>query len=127
MGYIYHEPGKRSCSVEPRITVSQQFIALNKACVDTYFKDLDHVKIGYDKDAKRMIFIPVKAGTDRAMKLIRNEKSTSKYINAARAFKNFSLVGADSKVLPDYRGEYRCSYDQNNKGITIDLVKGKID
>ena len=126
MGFVWHEPRKRACSPEPRIIISQQFLSLNKACMDKYFKDTERVKIGYDEATKKLILVPLSKEDTKGMKIINNENSTSRYINASRVFKNFNLVDQESKVMAEYRGEYKCSWDSANKGVVVDLKNDKV-
>ena len=126
MGFIWHEPRKRVCSTEPRITISQQFLSVNKATIDKYFKDADRIKIGYDDTTKKIILVPLGKEDTKGMKIINNVNSTSRYINASRVFKNFNLVDQENKVMAEYRGEYKCSWDDANKGVLIDLKNSKV-
>ena len=124
--FTWYEPRKKTTSLEPRITISQQFIALNKALIEERFKDTDRVRIGYDKEENKMILVPLKRDDKKGLKIIENEKSSSMYINGGRLFRGFGLTGADLKVLPEYRGEYSCSWDVANKGVLVDLKNGKV-
>ena len=126
MGFIWHEPRKRILSTEPRISISQQFLSLNKACIDEHFKDTDRVKIGYDESSSKLILVPLTKDMS-GMKIIENQNSTSRYINAGRVFKNFKLVDADSKVKAEFRGDYKCSWDSVNKGVIVDLKNDKVE
>ena len=73
-------------SPEPRIIISQQFLSLNKACMDKYFKDTERVKIGYDEATKKLILVPLSKEDTKGMKIINNVNSTSRYIYASRVF-----------------------------------------
>lgn len=127
MAYIWYEPRKKQTSVEPRITISQQFIALNKALFDSYFEGSERVRIGFDKEKKELILLPLKKDDKRGIKIIFNEKSPSyKYINAGRLFRSFELIGEDQKINLIYRGDYKCTWDPSNKGVVINLEKDKI-
>lgn len=126
MGFIWHEPRKRILSTEPRISISQQFLSLNKACIDEHFKDTDRVKIGYDESTNKLILVPLARGDTGGMKIIENQNSTSRYINAGRIFKNFKLVDADNKVKEEFRGDYKCSWDSVNNGVLVDLKNDKV-
>lgn len=126
MAIIWHEPRKKAGSNESKITISQQFFSFNKATIEKYFNDTDRVKIGYDQDSNRLVFVPLKTDDKKGMKIITNTKSSSRYINAARLFINFNLVGQDLKVKQELRGDYKCLSDSAyTKGVFIDLNSGK--
>ena len=126
MAIIWHEPRKKAGSIEPKITISQQFFSFNKAAIEKYFNDTDRIKIGYDQELNRLVFLPLKTDDKKGMKIITNVNSSSKYINAARLFINFNLVGPDLKVKSELRGEYKCLSDSAyTKGVFIDLNTGK--
>ncbi len=119
MGFIFYEPRKRSSSSEPRITMGEKFISINKPALQ-FFKDKEYAKIGYDKIAKKIIFIPMTKSDRQGMKIISNEKWEHGYINAKNIF---------GDILPaviELKGRYKCSWDDINKGILVDIEKDKI-
>lgn len=119
MGFAWHEPRKRSSSSEPRITIGKQFISLNPMCIEKFFKGKDYVKIGYDKNTKKLILVPVTKEDRYGMKIISNPKSTQRYINAKKAFKNISFNLEEKSV-------FKCSWDDANNGVLVDIEKDKI-
>ena len=124
MGIEWYRPRKRAYSSEPRITISERFISLNEAAVERYFKDKERAKIGYDKDTKKLFLVPIEIEKNtEGMKIIKNEKSTSRYINAKGVFDKFKLTDTEKKIIPELRGDYRCSWDEDSKAVVIDLKK----
>lgn len=125
MAIIWHVPRKRASSNEPMVTISQQFLSLNKACCDQYFAGIDRVKIGYDPEGKKLILVPVEKDDASGMKIIKNNNSVSQYINAKRAFKRFNLTAEQDKVMPQFQGEYKCTHGKDDKCVIVDLESGK--
>ena len=119
MGFVWHEPRKRSSSSEPRVVIAKKFISLNPPCIEKYFKDKDYVKIGHDKQGGKLIFVPVSKDDRQGLKVIANPHSLQRYINAAKLFKNLSVNLKE-------RTEYRCTWDEANKGVIVDLEKDKV-
>lgn len=126
MAIIWHEPRKRASSSEPRVTISQHFLSLNKAFSDEYFSGVERVKLGYDPDNKKLILVPLEKDDMNGMKIIKNANSVSQYINAKRAFIRFNLTDEQDKVLPQFQGVYKCTRDKDNKRILVDFGSGKV-
>ncbi len=118
MAFVFHVPRKRECSSEPRITISKKIVSLNPACIETYFKDKQYAKIGYDIDNKKMIFVPV-SKKNEGLKIVKNIKWETRYLNASRLIDKLPFKG-------EIQGEYNCSWDDANKGIVIDVRKDKV-
>jgi len=120
MGFVWHEPRKRTLSVEPRVTIGKKFISINPACIEKLFKGKEYVKVGYDEKSRKLILVPLNKGDKHGMKVIANVHSTQRYINAERVFKSigFSL---------EAKGEFKCSWDEDNKGIIIDIEKDRTE
>lgn len=113
MKFTWHEPRKKSQSYEPRITLSEKSISINPTCYKQFFGEKEYAKIGYDKEKKIMIFVPVTKG-EQGMKLVRNINSNMRYIKADKIYERLEIGFAT-------RNEYRCSWNEANKGIIIYL------
>lgn len=120
MGFIWHEPRKRTVSSEPRVTIGRKFISLNPACIEKCFKGKEYAKVGYDEKSKKLILVPVIKDDKHGMKVISNPHSTQKYINAERVFKSIGFN-------PEMKGEFKCIWDEDNKGILIDIEKDRLE
>jgi len=120
MAFVWHEPRKRTLSVEPRITIGRKFISINPVCIEKYFKGKEYVKVGYDEKSKKLILVPVNKDDKFGMKVISNPHSTQRYINAERVFKS---VGFN----PEVKGGFKCSLDEDTKGVIIDIEKDRVE
>lgn len=118
MSFIFHIPRKKEQSSEPRITISKRIISLNPVCMETYFKDKQYARIGYDIENKKMIFVPV-SKKNEGLKIVKNDKWEAHYLNAGRLIDKLPFKN-------EAQGEYKCSWDENNKGIIIDIKKDKV-
>ncbi|MDP8260007.1 MAG: hypothetical protein P9L96_03265 [Candidatus Gygaella obscura] len=118
MSYIFHIPRKKEQSSEPRIKISVRIISINPACIEKYFKDKQYAKVGYDVDNKKMIFVPV-AKQNGGLKIVKNAKWDSHYLNASKLINKLSFKD-------EVQGEYKCLWDDSNKGIVIDIKKDKV-
>lgn len=118
MSFIFHIPRKKGQSSEPRVRISKRIISLNPACMEAYFRDKQYAKIGYDVDNKKMIFVPVSKKSE-GLKIVKNDKWEAHYLNAGRLI---DILPFKSEV----QGEYKCSWDESNKGIIIDIKKDKV-
>ncbi len=118
MDFIWHEPRKRTSSSEPRISISKQFISLNPPCKNQYFKSKEYVRIGYDVKENKLIFVPVDE-RGNGLKIIHNENSRQVYINAKKLLALFPFK-------KDAKGIYKCTWDETNKGVLVDMEKDKI-
>jgi len=116
MAIIWHQPRKRSYSSDPRIVIGKKLISLNPACVEEYFKDKEHVKIGYDIKNKKLYLVPVAKDDGYGMKIIANKKWNQRYINAKNIIPQIALKN-------DGRNEFKCSWDDVNKGVLVDIEK----
>jgi len=119
MGFVWHEPRKRTVSADPRITMGKKFISINPICIEKYFKGKEYAKVGFDEKSKKLILVPVGKDDKHGMKVISNANSTQRYINAERVFQS---IGMNIEI----KGEYRCSWDDDNKGVVIDIEKDKV-
>jgi len=118
MGFIFHTPRKRMSSIDPRISISKSFISLNPPCVDTYFQKKDYARLGCDAENNKIIIVPAEKKIG-AFTIIKNKKWAQRYINA----KSFL------KALPftyDIKGIYKCTWDERNEGVLIDIEKDKV-
>jgi len=118
MAFVYHIPRKREYSSDPRITISKRIISFNPACIETYFKDRQYVKIGYDVDSRKMIFIP-SLKKNEGLKIVKNEKWETRYLNASRLIDKLPFKN-------ESEGEYKCYWDESNKGVVVDIKKDKV-
>lgn len=119
MPFNWIEPRIRISSSEPRIKITKNFVSINSACFDKYFKNYEYVKIGYDGKEKKIIFVPVAKDNKNGMKIISDAKSRYRYINASKLFKCISIGNNE-------RGEYKCVWDDTNKGVLVDLAINKV-
>lgn len=120
MAFVWHKPRKKTGSLEPRITITTKYISLNPASIEKYFKDEKYIRIGYDKENRKLIIVPVEENDDHKMTLIKNRNSKQVYINAGNFLKSNGLV-------PEKKLGFKCSWDDTNKGVLIDLINDRVN
>ena len=116
MGFTFYEPGKRTSSTEPRITIGKQFISLNPICIEKYFKGRGKTIIFAvlaDKDYKKMLGEVIKV----ADRLILTTSQNSRSLRLDDLQRQAALIIENRRKNTDLPGEV----------YTIDTVKNSLN